>query len=213
MEGGWFQEEGVRYEAGSHGFVRDLEHTLADAGAQWLRFRLDWPGDGLRWPWAFTFETLHTLEGRRLTTTCTAVNRSPPAHAGTGGLPSGLPLSPGPGPGPGGLCRPLQRPEAPGGTDRLPLTPGLFDQDSLCFRDLGSAWVRLEERDTGRYLQVDLEGAPYLLLWSQPGIPGFVCIEPWTGYPGPGHDLAARPGAVLPPGASLRRSMTLTVHL
>ena len=91
----------------------------------------------------------------------------------------------------------FQQPEALDGTDLLLLTPSLFDQDSLCFQSLQSDWVRLEELETGRYLQVGIEGTPYLLLWSQKGIPGFLCIEPWTGYPGPGHDLSVRPGVVL----------------
>ena len=214
VEGGWFQAEGARCEAGPHGFVRDLEHVLADRGADWLRFRLDWPGDGRRWPWAFTFETLHQLEGSRLTTTCTAVNKdSRPMPAQLGFHPGfRCPLDPGRGVE-GDAVR-FQCPEAPDGTDLLPLSPGLFDQDSLCFRDLRSAWVRLEERETGRYLQVDVGGAPYLLLWSQPGIPGFLCIEPWSGYPGPGHDLAARPGAaLLAPGAALQRALTVTIAL
>lgn len=197
VEEGWFQEEGVRYEAGPHGFVRELEHTLAERGEHWLRFRLDWPGDGRRWPWAFTFETLHRLEGNRLTTTCTAVNHSIRPMPVQLGFHPGFrcPLDP---------DRSLedyavrfQQPEALDGTDLLLLTPSLFDQDSLCFQSLQSDWVRLEELETGRYLQVGIEGTPYLLLWSQKGIPGFLCIEPWTGYPGPGHDLSVRPGVVL----------------
>ena len=185
VEEGWFQEGDLRFPAGVHGFVRDLEHTLVRRDGRQLAFRLEWPGDASRRPWAFTFETVHALEGGRLVTTCTAVNRSGRAMPVQMGFHPGFrcPLDPG---------RPLtdyavrfQLPEAPGGTDLLPLTPGLFDKGSLCLPSLRSAWVRLEERDTGRYLQVEPEGAPYLLLWSQPGIPGFLCIEPWSGYPGP----------------------------
>ena len=61
---------------------------------------------------------------------------------------------------------------------------------------------------------VELEGAPYLLLGSQPGVPGCLWIVPWAGYPGPGDDLSARPGAVvLAPGARYSRTMALTVCL
>lgn len=214
VEDGWFEEGDVRFPAGTHGFIRDLEHSLAEQSPHRLRFRLDWPGDTCRWPWAFTFETVHTLEGRRLVTTCTAVSRSDRPMPVQLGFHPGFrcPLDP---------ARPLtdyavrfQLQEAPDGTDLYPLRPELFDLGSLCFQALRSSWVRLEERETGRYLQVELEGTPYLLLWSQPGIPGFLCIEPWTGYPGPGHDLSARPGVILlAPGAQYSRTIALTVCL
>lgn len=214
LEDGWFQEGDNRFLGGNHGFVRDLEHTLVERSDQRLHFRLDWPGDDSRWPWAFSFETVHVLDGNRLVTTCTAFNRSDRAMPAQMGFHPGFrcPLDP---------ARPLedyavrfQKPEAPDGTDLFPLLPELFDQGSLCLQNLRSAWVRLEERHTGRYLQVDLMGAPYLLLWSQPGIPGFLCIEPWTGYPGPGHDLSARPGAVLlAPGAQCSQSLPITICL
>lgn len=214
VEDGWFEAEGRRFPAGSHGFVRDLEHTLTERSAGRLGFRLDWPGDGSRWPWAFSFETVHALEGARLITTCAAVNQSETAMPVQMGFHPGFrcPLDP---------ARPLtdyvvrfQLPEAPDGTDLLPLGPELFARDSLCFQGLRSAWVRLEERHTGRYLQVEPMGAPYLLLWSRPGIPGFLCIEPWTGYPGPGHSLSRRPGAaLLDPGGRCCQSMAVTVCL
>src|SRR5699024_11786260 len=86
---------------------------------------------------------------------------------------------------------------SPDGSDRLALTESLFENDSICFSNLQSEWIQLEETDTGRYLRVATKGYPYVLLWSLPEIPGWVCIEPWTGYPGPGHQLAERPGAIL----------------
>ena len=71
--------------------------------------------------------------------------------------------------------------------------------------------MQLEERATGRYIRVRTAGFPFVLLWSQPKIPGFVCIEPWLGYPGPGHDLARRPGArLLGPGESISASLMIT---
>ena len=30
VDGGWFSVDGIRYEAGAHGFVRDMEHCLAE---------------------------------------------------------------------------------------------------------------------------------------------------------------------------------------
>ena len=68
--------------------------------------------------------------------------------------------------------------------------------------------------DTGKYLRVTTQGFPYTLIWSKVGVPGFVCIEPWSGFVGPGHDLAQRPGAfLLPPGEKFSRTHRLTVGI
>ena len=105
----------------------------------------------------------------------------------------------------------FERPELPGGTDVFRLDADVFDNDSICFERIESEWVQLEERATGRYIRVRTAGFPFVLLWSQPKIPGFVCIEPWLGYPGPGHDLARRPGArLLGPGESISASLMIT---
>lgn len=72
----------------------------------------------------------------------------------------------------------------------------------------------MEEQGTGRYIRVETKDWPYVLLWSTPGIPGFLCIEPWTGFTGPGHDPAERPGArLLAPGETFRRTQRISVHV
>lgn len=214
VDGNWFSVEGRRYEAGQHGFVRDLEHRLIEKDSEHLRFRIDWSGDHIQWPWSFSFETTHELKGRFLTTTCMATN------LGTSDMPVQLgfhtgfrcPLSPGR--SIQDYCIRFQRQENQDGSDHLVLTENLFENDSICFSNLQSQWIQLEEIDTGRYLRVDITGYRYVLLWSFPGIPGWVCIEPWTGYPGPGHQLAERPGTVLlPPGASFSRSQRIEVSV
>ena len=213
VEEGWFEDGGIRYEAPQHGFVRDMEHTLIQRTADSLTFRLEWPGDGNRWPWRFSFETRHALVGNTVETTCTAVNldgRSMPVQLG---FHTGLrcPFTA------GRLLRDyvvrFDQPEAPGGGDRFLLDPHTFDDDSICLPGLRSAWLQVEEAG-GNYLRVETEGYPYVLLWSTPGEPGFLCIEPWTGYTGPGHDLSARPGAaLLRPGETFARTQRLTVGI
>ena len=71
LEEGW-SHGGRPVPPGRHGLVRDLTHTLAEQAPDRLRFRLRY--DGPAWPWTFTFETVHALEGSDLVTTCTAVN-------------------------------------------------------------------------------------------------------------------------------------------
>ena len=94
LEEGWTQG-GRPVPAGRHGLVRDLEHTLVERSDNRLRFRLRY--DGPAWPWPFTFETVHTLEGTDLVTTCTAVNDSPEPMPVQLGFHTGLrcPFTPG----------------------------------------------------------------------------------------------------------------------
>lgn len=87
-----------------------------------------------------------------------------------------------------GLATGEETPVFPG-QSAVPLTPGLFDDDSICMKGLRSSWVQLEEAETGRYLRISCEGYPYTLLWSKPGIPGFLCIAAVARLPG------GRPGA------------------
>ena len=39
------------------------------------------------------------------------------------------------------------------------------------------------EKDSGRRVTVDIEGFPYVLIWSAHGPVKFVCIEPWHSLP------------------------------
>ena len=213
-EEGWYEAEGRRYTAPQHGFVRDLEHTLTEQTADSLTFRLDWPGDEETCPWPFFFETRHVLEADGVATTCTAVNR------GDRPMPVQLGFHPGlacpflPGAPLSAFQIRFEAPEAPGGSRIFPLDPHVFDNDSICFPDLTSRWIQVEEIATGRHIRVDTQGFPFVLLWSKPGIPGFVCIEPWLGYVGPGHDLAARPGArLLAPGEARAATQHITLAL
>lgn len=212
VEDGWFEHGGRRYAAQRHGFVRELEHTLVRQGEDVLEFRLDWPGDGERWPWAFSFTTCHEITDRGAVTTCTLTNLSKePMPAQLGFHPAFCCDVP-PEKGVGKWFVRFEQREAPDRTDIFPLEKHTFDNDSICFEGLKSQWVQLEERDTGRFVRVATAGRPYVLLWSQPGVPGFVCIEPWTGYPGPGHNMACRPGVrLLAPGESLTGKQELTL--
>lgn len=215
IEGNWYEFEGKTYEnLPQHGFARDVEHTLVEQTETSLTFRLDWQGDEKLWPWAFTLETRHALEGNVLTTTCTAVNRSEKPMPVQLGFHVGLacPFTP---------EKVLEdyhirweKPEAPGKTDTFILNHHSFDDGSTTFTGLESEWLEVEEKDSGKYLRVDVKGFPYVLLWSPAGVPDFVCIEPWTGELGAGHDLLGRKGAIaLAPGESFSRTHRLTVGL
>ncbi len=222
VEDNWFEDGGKRY-AGlpQHGFARDMEHTLVAKTPDSLTFRLDWPGDGEKFPWKFSFTTCHALKGNAVETTCTGVNLSDRPMPAQIGFHAGLRCPFTRGKSYSDYFVRFEQPEAFAGArqpqgggprDVFPLDEHTFDQDSICFPGLQSRWLQVEERGTGRYLRVDTEGFPFTLIWSPKGCGRFICIEPWTGFLGPGHDLAKRPGTVvLQPGESLTATHTLTV--
>ena len=73
-----------------------------------------------------------------------------------------------------------------------------------------SDWFALERPD-GRSVTLDTRGFDYVLLWGVPGNTPFVCIEPWTGYPGPGG-MFDRPGVIsLEPGEKMERTLTINL--
>ena len=70
-------------------------------------------------------------------------------------------------------------------TKTVPLTDELFANDSYCMVNLRSANLAIVEKDTGRKVSCNIEGYPYVLIWSSPAKPvRFVCIEPWHSLPG-----------------------------
>lgn len=191
----WYEQDGVRHEVFTrHGFVRDAEHELVAQSGSEMTFRMDHEGDEV-WPWAFTFRTTHKLEGRKAFTVCTAVNRSDKAMPVQFGF------------HPAFRCPFVEGSDVEEYAVRLetgkviPMTRDVFDNDSFQV-DCG-AWARLEHTKSGKYIQVDTAGWFTTLLWSKPGIPGFVCIEPWDGYVSDAHELMERPGTIsLAPGES-----------
>ena len=42
--------------------------------------------------------------------------------------------------------------------------------------------MTLFNRESGRRITVDFDGFENLLIWTIPGA-GYVCIEPWSGFP------------------------------
>ena len=204
LEEGYFLWNGKRYDIPErHGFLRDQEHTLVEKTEDTLRFHFAWQGDAKRWPWTFSTETEHQLKADGAVTTCTAVNQSDEPMPVQFGF------------HPAFVCpfvadSKIEEYQYRFESGRvIPLTPHLFDNDSIPFEDAG-AWVRLEYVPTGKYLQVETAAFPVVLIWSKPGIPGFVCIEPWNGFPGPGTSLEARPHTeLLAPGE--RKSWSLEI--
>lgn len=65
-------------------------------------------------------------------------------------------------------------------SDRIKLDYNYFAIDALVFKDLKSKTCRLQNRKTGRGVQLDFPGCPRFVLWTKPNAP-YLCIEPWFG--------------------------------
>lgn len=64
--------------------------------------------------------------------------------------------------------------------NRIELTPDLFANDALIFKNLKSSFVQLKSKNSNFSLKISLDDFPYLGLWAKPNAP-YVCIEPWIG--------------------------------
>ena len=88
----------------------------------------------------------------------------------------------------------------------LPIDEKLFENDSHCMVNLRSQTLGIYEVGTGRGVVCNISEFPYCLIWSKPGMPKFVCIEPWQSLPSPENgstDWNQKPAAaILNPGES-----------
>lgn len=215
IEDGWYQTNGKRYEAKrQHGFIRNSEFVLEDQETDRVVLRLNVLEEDC-WPWPFSFTVCYKLTGNVVETICTAINCGKLPMPVQLGFHTALRWPFTKGKAMEDYFLRFEQPEAPGGKEILPLYRCIFEKNRPWpAPDLKSRWVQLEERGTGNYLRIDTEGFSYLLLWSAKGAPDFLCIEPWTGNGGPGHDLAARPGAILlQPGETFTKTQRLTVEI
>ena len=216
--------KGVEYAGGQHGFARDVEHTMVRQTADSLVFELHANAETLqKWPYAFVLRSTFTIEGPTVHHTLTVENPCEeqlrfgigyhPAFAipfddkhdtedyefrfeelesplCVSALPHGL-LN--------GQSYYLAR-----NTRRIPLTDDLFQNDSFCMVNLRSQTLGIYEKDTGRAVVCDISQFPYTLIWSKPGTPKFVCIEPWHSLPSAENgstDWNRKPAAaILAPG-------------
>lgn len=187
----------------SHGFAWRMEHTPVYCGEHSLALELTDSSETLqKWPYRFRLISTFTLEGDTLHHTLTVENHDEEEMPfGIGYHPAfRLPFddshshedyelrfdcveSP--------LCINTDIGGLVGdkiyclgrNITSIPLDEKLFANDSHCMTGLSSRTLGLYEKDTGRGVVCSIRNFPYVLLWSKPGIPKFVCIEPWHSTP------------------------------
>lgn len=64
----------------------------------------------------------------------------------------------------------------------LPLKYKYFEIDAQVFLNLKSRKVTLKHNTDGKCIDVEFDGADYLLIWTKPN-GKYICIEPWCGIP------------------------------
>lgn len=97
----------------------------------------------------------------------------------------------------------------------LPMEDRFFAIDALIFKKcVKSTSLKLRHKKTGRGVQVDFEGFPYLLIWTKIGAP-YICVEPWCGItdvPETDGNLVTKEGINrVEGGETFRRVHTITV--
>jgi aldose 1-epimerase len=188
-----------------HGFAQHLEHALVVKNKDTLVLQVtDTPETLAIWPWKFRLLSSFVLDEDVLHHTLTVENRDEEE------MPFGIGYHPGfafpfddkhtyedyelrfdkvesP------ICMDTApRGLLSGGTyylgkniTAIPLDDQLFANDSHCMVGLQSDTLGIYEKDTGRGVVCAIKAFPYCLIWSKPGEPKFVCIEPWNSLPSP----------------------------
>ena len=185
LEGDYFEHGGKKYPGGGHGFARDLEHELLSATDTELVYRLAWPGDSERWPWAFELTTRHSVSGRTLKCEVTGVNRSSEPMPAQLGFHPGFrcPLTPG---GTPQDC--LVRFEKPRTARRhgcFPPAPGGIRQRQPLLREHRERVGAAGRARHGALYPCAHVRLPLRAALSQPKIPGFVLHRALARLPRP----------------------------
>ena len=94
----------------------------------------------------------------------------------------------------------------------VPIDQNLFVNGSHCMVNLNSKYLGLFEKNSNRGVVCRIDSFPYVLIWSQPGMPHFVCIEPWNSIPSHENDSTVweekAAAAILNPGEKWDTTMS-----
>ena len=235
VKDGMIEARGQHFEnLPQHGFARIGEHTLVAHTENTVVLELrDSEATHAMWPYAFRLLTTYTLDGDTVHHKLTVENTDD-EHISFGiGYHPGFaipfdeahvatdyefrfdsPQSP--------LCLNHQ----PGGlfqgntyylgcnTDTIPIDENLFSNDSHCMTGLTAKTLGVYEKGSGRGVVCDISAFPYTLIWSKPGMPKFVCIEPWQSIPSAvdsDHKWEHKPAAAtIAPGESWSTTLSMT---
>lgn len=201
LRGKQYRLHGQTYTMGQHGFARDMEFTLRQAGETECWYRLTENEESLAvYPYPFILDIGYRLGDHTVEVIWRVTNSgSEPLHFSIGGHPAFVCPQPGAGKqddyslhfyqdrplvlsllGEGGLLT-GQKAELVTEDGRLPIDAHLFDGDALIMEHHQVQKIALVNPDGVEYITVTYD-APLVGVWSSPGKNApFVCIEPWYG--------------------------------
>ena len=202
---GIIEAKGGKYPSGQHGFARLMEHEFVDQTDDTIVLELCSSPELLqKFPYEFRLVSTFVLEGDTLHHTLTVENLDEEklpfgigyhpaftvpfddAHVATdyelrfsemespiclNCLPTGL------------VQKDIYHLDS--NITAIPVDEELFANDSHCMVNLKSGRLGIYEKGTGRAVVCNIEEFPYTLIWSKPGMPKFICIEPWHSLPSP----------------------------
>ena len=215
-----------------HGFARNMEHTPVLCEDSTIVLELRQTEETLAlWPYKFRLMSAFTLEGDTLCHTLTVENHDEDnLHFGIGYHPafaipfdgdhkatdyefrfssmeSPLCLSTRPTGLINGQCYYMAK-----NINSVPIDQNLFVNGSHCMVNLNSKYLGLFEKDSNRGVVCRIDSFPYVLIWSQPGMPHFICIEPWNSIPSHENDSTIweekAAAAILNPGEKWSTTMS-----
>ncbi len=192
------------YAMTRHGFIRNMEFLVISQGKNHVTYQIESSDETLAiYPFPFIFQVKYILDGKKISVEYTVKNTGNEEMAfSLGGHPAFLaPRSEGQDFTDyylefeeyedlqsmainldNGL---LTRNTIPMGNNVkiIELNKGLFNIDTLLFRDLKSSSISLKNRKDNREVKLTIKDFPFLGIWTTLGSSPFICLEPWLGHP------------------------------
>lgn len=194
-----YRFNGKTYPMTQHGFARDYDFTVVEAGADKAVFTLESTEEMKeRYPFDWSLTMIYTLTDNQLKIEYYITNKDDkaPMYFSLGGHPGFMYE--------GNLeeqqfeintdedldrlelnmqaalfSRNITRGFVKGGAP-IVITPHIFDNDAMVFHNFRFTEIALVNRNSRHGVTMQLSGFPYIGLWSMPGAP-YACIEPWYG--------------------------------
>lgn len=206
---GFYTWNGRTYPMSTHGFIRDMTHTVTASSQTSADFTCTHTAQTLeQYPWEFAFRTHYELTDSGLIFTTAVENTGRTALPFQLGTHTGfivdpekvkrgdyavefensdtlLEISCG-----GGYLQadaqgkvPAVSPCAAQQGRFIPVPPDGLGA-GLVLTGITSAWTAIHDKAEGTVVRIKTEGFPYVVLWANEGQDiRFVCIEPWHGIP------------------------------
>lgn len=221
--------DGREYPINQHGFARDSEFTVLTSRPHAAHLRLEnSPATEARFPFAFSLDTVWSLNGPHLNATFILTN------TGETEMPSSLGWHPAfhwdarqgwelifAKEEPDRIRRVNNKVQLTTTKDPSPLlghslhlTEDQFDHGAMIFETVRSRGIRYISPE-GPVLDMAFPDFAQFAVWKQPGA-DFVCLEPWSGMPAPASfrgEILHKPAQTLLRPREVRRfTCQLTVH-